>query len=228
MSHRSNDRLLIVEELHLLLVKPEGGLETVPAYRAYAETAALLVDLAVAEAVTVGEKGTLETREDAREPEHPVLRHGWRALAEGGPGAIGELVRRPELDPEATVEESLVAAGILTRTSRGLLGLRFDRTPTVDPAPEDALRARLAAVLAGRERATVADTTLLAALQAAADAPRILHAEAAGMDRDQFAARVRELDAEKTTSEAVSDAVSAVSTAVMGAVLVPTIMGGIF
>ncbi|MFM9500550.1 GPP34 family phosphoprotein, partial [Streptomyces galilaeus] len=90
-------------------------------------------------------------------PEHPVLRQGWSALAEGGPGTVGELVRRPELDPGGTVEESLVAAGILERKSRGVLGLRFDRTPTVDPAPEEALRARLAAVLAGRERATVAD-----------------------------------------------------------------------
>lgn len=227
MSQGSNDRLLIVEELHLLLVKPEGGLETVPAYRAYAETAALLVDLAVAGAVTVGEKETVAAQEDARGPEHPVLRQGWSALAEGGPGTVGELVRRPELDPGGTVEESLVAAGILERKSRGVLGLRFDRTPTVDPAPEGALRARLAAVLAGRERATVADTSLLALLNAGADAPRILRAEAAGMDRDQFAARVRELDADTTTSDAVSDAISAVSTAVIGAVLVPTIIGGI-
>lgn len=227
MSQRNNDRLLIVEKLHLLLVKEGGASETVPAYRAYAETAALLVDLAVAGAVTMRENETVAVREDVREPEHPVLCQGWRVLAEGGPGTVGELVRRPELDPGAAVEESLVAAGILERKSRGVLGLRFDQTPTVDPAPEEALRVRLADVVSGRDRATVADTTVLALLNAAADAPRILRAETAGMGPDQFTARVRELDTDTATSDAVSDAVRALSAAVIGAVLVPTIISGI-
>lgn len=76
-------------------------------------------------------------------------------------------------------------------------------------------------------RATVADTTLLALLNAGADAPQILRAEAAGMERDQFAARVRELYADTATNDAVLDATRAVSAAVIGAILVPTIIGGI-
>lgn len=224
--------LLIVEQLHLLLLAPNGTVETVPAYRAYAETAALLVDLAVADAVTVslGAETILAAREQARPEDSPVLRFGWSALKSGGSGSIPDLLRRPELDPGSEVEESLVGAGILERSSGGIIGFRRTRTPALDPRPEEEIRTRLASALAGEARATQTDVVLLSLLDAAADAPRILREESGGMSRDQFTVRVKEIGAGSELGQTVTAATqeAAAAAAVITAVLVPTIITGVF
>lgn len=88
MHEAETDRRLIVEGLHLLLLKTDGRSETVPVYRALGETAALLADLSVVDLLTVdaGDPATVSATQDAAEPDHPVLRPGLTTLQASGPG----------------------------------------------------------------------------------------------------------------------------------------------
>lgn len=218
--------MLITEELHLLLLRADGQLETAPAFRAHGEIAALLVDLAMSGAVDVTADGRVTVREDAGEPQHPVLKHGYRALREIGPQTIDELLRRPELDPLTALEESLIAAGILEERSRHILGFRQRRTPAVDGGPEAALRSRLAVALHGGAITPVADTILLVLLNSVADAPRILKKEVGDLSRAEFSIRVHDLGVGVDLADDVALAIRSVASAVITAVLVPTIIGG--
>lgn len=229
MSEATAKPLLICEKLHLLLLDASGGLQTVPAYRAYGETAALLVDLASCNGVAIakGDPPVLTARQDVNAPAHPVLRAGWAALKEIGSDSFAQLIQRPELDPEITVVESLRAHRLLEPTEHAVLGFHFNRDAVIDATPKEQLLTRLVNVIAGSQRATVQDLTLLALVNATADARRVLGPEMRTMTQEQFSQRMRDLHTETLSADAVSDAVHRLALSTIAAVIMPTSISGV-
>ena len=137
---------------------------------------------------------------------------------------LQSLVVRPKLDPLEVVVESLIAQGVLIRGERGFFGWGAARTPESDSAPEQMLRARLAAVLAGRGSPTQADLALLSILQNLNCAHAILRDECGGMSARDLKKRIEELTAGSPAGDAVAKAVNDAITAAMVAVMTPTIV----
>ena len=86
------------------------------------------------------------------------------------------------------------------------------------------LRARLAAVLAGRGSPTQADLALLSILQNLNCAHAILRDECGGMSARDLKKRIEELTAGSPAGDAVAKAVNDAITAAMVAVMTPTIV----
>jgi len=210
--------MLIVEELHLLLLRPDGRLESAASvHRLYGEIAAVIVDLALHGQVRVtDEKHPAVQISSAGPTGHPVLDATLARLTPVDGMRLQSLVMRSKLDPLEDVVASLVRQGVLVRGERGFFGLGAQRTPEVDPGPEVLLRSRLAAVLAGTAAPTQADLTLLSILQSLNAAHPVLRAESGGATAGQLKKRIAQLTAGSPEGDAVSKAVnSAVAAALM-------------
>lgn len=212
----SLERMLIVEELHLLLTNPAGKPEQFGTMRAYGEVAALLTDLLVADRVSLtGEKRPRVHVVSDAPTGHPVLDAALPLIRKRDGARLENLVTWGKLDPEDDVVASLVRAGVLVFGDRAMLGLGKARAVEADPAPERQVRARLAAVLRGGSAPTVADATLLATLQGLGVARRILKAESGGMRASELKRRIADLVAGSAVGSAVDRAVQSINAALM-------------
>ncbi|GAA4190444.1 hypothetical protein GCM10022219_07820 [Microbacterium oryzae] len=216
--------MLIVEELHLLLTTADGAQERSGSMRAYGEAAAIVTDLVLANRVTLSEEKRPRVQITSDAPiGHPVLDFALERLLAKDGARLDSVITWAKLDPEQPVVASLVDAGVLAIGERTFWGLGKARTPEADPAPEAALRARLAAVLAGTAPAGVADATLLAILQGLDVAGTILREEAAGRRPRALKARISEIVGASPAGSAVERAVQAMNTAIMTAAIIPAI-----
>lgn len=218
--------MLIVEELHLLLLRPDGRIESAASvHRLYGEIAAVVVDLALHGRVTVTPEKNPAVQIVSAEPTgHPVLDSALARLTPVDGKRLQSLVMRSKLDPLDDVVASLVSQGVLVRGERGFFGLGSQRTPEVDPGPEALLRSRLTAVLAGTAAPTPADLTLLSILQGLNAAHAILREESAGASAGQLKKRIAQLTAGSAAGDAVSKAVNAAVTAALMAAMTPVIV----
>ncbi|HWU27562.1 MAG TPA: GPP34 family phosphoprotein, partial [Microbacterium sp.] len=127
--------MLITEQLHLLLLRPDGrGESSAWSYRAYGEVAAVIVDLALAGRLTVTEEKRPVVHVVSPAPTgHPVLDAALARLAPLSGRRLGSLVSRSALDPKDEVIASLIAQGVLGHGERGFFGLGAERTPEAEP-----------------------------------------------------------------------------------------------
>lgn len=215
--------MLITEELHLLMLRPDGRSENVFAQRGVAQAATLVVDLVLAERVELTDGKRPRVRIRSAEPTgHPVLDWGLERLAKFDGRRLDAVVMAPSLDPYEVTTDALVAAGVIERGPKRFFGLSPQRLPEVDPQPELRIRARLAAVIAGTVEPTVADVTLLGVLQGILVAPQVLKDEG-GLRGHRLAARIGDIVKASQATAAVDAAVAAVSTVIMMVATVPAI-----
>lgn len=224
----------IVEQLHLLLLRPDGRLESAAgAYRVFGEIAAVIVDLALHDRVEVVDGKHPTVRVTSSEPTgDTVLDAALTRLVPLSGARLDELLLRWKLDPLEDLVASLVDKGILVRGERGLFGWRGGRTPEADAAPERMLRARLAEVIAGSAPPTAADLTLLTILRGLGVAHAILRAESGGLSATELEKRIDELavttpvadDAGDAVAIAVAIAASAMVAASMSAVVIAAVV----
>lgn len=185
--------MLINEELHLLLHRPDGRPEQAWVHRASGAVAALVVDLTIARRVHV----TPQRRPrlhlvSATLTGDPVLDAAIRRLPYYSGRPLDRILTAPRLDPYEHTVTALVADGVLT-LGEPRAGGGFVRAAERDPEPELAIRARLARVIDGVAEPTAADVTLLAILQALGVAPRLLRAERGVLTGRELAARIADL-----------------------------------
>lgn len=218
--------MLIVEELHMLLLRPDGRVESsVSVNRLYGEVAAVIVDLVLHGRVTVSnEKNPVVDIVSTQPTGNPILDSTLERLVPLRGKRLQSLVTRPKLDPLEIVVESLVVQGVLIRGERGFFGWGAARTPESDSTPEQTLRARLAAVLAGTLAPTQADLALLSILQNLNAAHSILRDECGGLSSRDLKKRIDELTAGSAAGDAVAKAVNDAITAAMIAIMTPTIV----
>ncbi|MEV7799816.1 GPP34 family phosphoprotein [Microbacterium foliorum] len=218
--------MLIVEELHMLLLRPDGRVESaVSVNRLYGEVAAVIVDLALHGRISVTDEKNPVVDIVSTEPTgNPILDTTLQRLVPLRGKRLQSLVVRPKLDPLEVVVESLVVQGVLVRGERGFFGWGSARTPESDSAPEQMLRSRLAAVLAGTAAPTQADLALLSILQNLNSAHAILRDECGGMSARDLKKRIEELTAGSPAGDAVAKAVNDAIAAAMVAIMTPTIV----
>lgn len=218
--------MLIVEELHMLLLRPDGRVESaVSVNRLYGEVAAVIVDLALHGRISVSDEKNPVVDIVSTEPTgNPILDTTLQRLVPLRGKRLQSLVVRPKLDPLEVVVESLVGQGVLVRGERGFFGWGSARTPESDSAPEQMLRSRLAAVLAGTGAPTQADLALLSILQSLNSAHAILRDECGGMSARDLKKRIEELTAGSPAGDAVAKAVNDAIAAAMVAIMTPTIV----
>ena len=218
--------MLIVEELHMLLLRPDGRVESaVSVNRLYGEIAAVIVDLALHGRVVVSEDKNPTVEIVSTEPTgNPILDSTLERLVPLRGKRLQSLVTRPKLDPLEVVVESLVVQGVLIRGERGFFGWGSARTPESDSTPEQVLRARLAAVIAGTGAPTQADLALLSILQNLNSAHAILRDQCEGMSARDLKRRIEDLTAGSAAGDAVAKAVNDAITAAMVAIMTPTIV----
>ncbi|TQL81620.1 Golgi phosphoprotein 3 GPP34 [Microbacterium saperdae] len=218
--------MLIVEELHLLLLRPDGRLETSAAsYRLFGEVAAVIVDLTLHGRVIVTEDKKATVQVVSAEPTgNPVLDAVLARLVPLSGKRLQSLVYSTKLDPLDEVVASLVVQGVLARGERGFFGWGAERTPESDPGPEALLRSRLAAVIAGTAAPTQADLTLLAILQGLNAAHPLLRQEVGQLSAGQLRKRIEALTTGSPAGGAVSVAVNSAIAATMMAVMTPVIV----
>lgn len=218
--------MLIVEELHMLLLRPDGRVESaVSVNRLYGEVAAVIVDLALHGRISVSdEKNPIVDIVSTEPTGNPILDTTLQRLVPLRGKRLQSLVVRPKLDPLEVVVESLVVQGVLVRGERGFFGWGSARTPESDSAPEQMVRSRLAAVLAGTAAPTQADLALLSILQNLNAAHAILRDECGGMSARDLKKRIEELTAGSQAGDAVAKAVYDAITAAMVAIMTPTIV----
>lgn len=218
--------MLIVEELHMLLLRPDGRVESpVSVNRLYGEVAAVIVDLALHGRISVSdEKNPIVDIVSTEPTGNPILDTTLQRLVPLRGKRLQSLVVRPKLDPLEVVVESLIAQGVLIRGERGFFGWGAARTPESDSAPEQMLRARLAAVLAGTGAPTQADLALLSILQNLNAAHGILRDQCDGLSARDLKRRIEDLTAGAAVGDAVAKAVNDAITAAMVAVMTPTIV----
>lgn len=218
--------MLIVEELHMLLLRPDGRTESaVSVNRLYGEVAAVIVDLALHRRIAVSDEKNPVVEIVSMEPTgNPILDTTLQRLVPLRGKRLQSLVARPKLDPLEIVVESLVVQGVLVRGERGFFGWGSARTPESDPGPEQLLRSRLAAVLAGTAAPTQADLALLSILQNLDAAHAILREESGGLSSRELKKQIIELTAGSAAGDAVAEAVHDAIAAAMVAIMTPTIV----
>lgn len=221
--------MLIVEELFLLLTKDDGRPEGsfTPAY-GYA--AAAVVDLVLAERVTLSDDVDPRVRLVSAAPtDHPVLDAALARLAQKDGKKLSSLLQDGTFAPAAKITASLSRAGVVRVEEKRMLGLVPERAPVVDPGPERHLRSRLRVALNGRE-VTPHESTLLAILSGLDVAHKVLADEADGLSEKQLKNRIAEVAADAqlagTVDAAVKRAVDAVNAAIMAAVIIPAATAG--
>lgn len=210
----------------MLLLRPDGRVESaVSVNRLYGEVAAVIVDLALHGRIAVSDEKNPVVEIVSTDPTgNPILDTTLQRLVPLRGKRLQSLVVRPKLDPLEIVVESLIVQGVLVRGERGFFGWGSARTPESDSTPEQALRARLAAVLAGTGAPTQADLALLAILQNLNAAHAILREECGGLSSRDLKKRIEQLTAGSRAGDAVAKAVNDAITAAMVAIMTPTIV----
>lgn len=210
----------------MLLLRPDGRVESaVSVNRLYGEVAAVIVDLALHGRIAVSDEKNPVIEIVSTDPTgNPILDTTLQRLVPLRGKRLQSLVVRPKLDPLEIVVESLIVQGVLVKGERGFFGWGSARTPESDSTPEQALRARLAAVLAGTGAPTQADLALLAILQNLNAAHAILREECGGLSSRDLKKRIEQLTAGSQAGDAVAKAVNDAITAAMVAIMTPTIV----
>ncbi|WP_460603352.1 GOLPH3/VPS74 family protein [Jatrophihabitans fulvus] len=216
--------LLIAEELFLLTHDDESG-KARGLTPNEAVAGALLLDLAEAGVMKVDDrKRVLVTGEPCG---HPLLDEAQAVIgADDKPRSVSHWVGRlpyklKKIDQR--VGRSLVDRGILGREERKTLGLFTTvRWPESDPAPERALRAGLADVLARGVTPTEHQGLLVPLLTTQDLIPKLVEKDDRGAARKRAKQITKDAKEGRIVSAAVSQAVQATQAAVMAAVVAST------
>lgn len=213
-------------EIFLLLTNDEGGPASWGSQTGWALSAAAIADLVIQERVVLEEGKDPRVRViDATPTGSAVLDKVLSRIVEKNGKKLSSLVQDGKLNPEDQVVEALVDRGVVDVVPAKLLGLIAAKRPTLDPVPEREVRERLRAVLVGG-RPSGSDATLLAILQGLGVAKKVLEDESEGMSAKELKRRVEEASSEVAVGVAVKRAIESLNTAILAAVVVPTIIAG--
>ena len=213
-------------EIFLLLTNDEGGPASWGSQTGWALSAAAIADLVTQERVVLEEGKDPRVRViDATPTGSAVLDKVLSRIVEKNGKKLSSLVQDGKLNPEDQVVEALVDRGVVDVVPAKLLGLIAAKRPTLDPVPEREVRERLRAVLVGG-RPSGSDAALLAILQGLGVAKKVLEDESEGMSAKELKRRVEEASSEVAVGVAVKRAIESLNTAILAAVVVPTIIAG--
>lgn len=217
--------MLIAEDLMLLLMDDEKGRLAAAAHARPLFGGALLVELALAGSVRLGEKrGFWQSAKVAPTSDtpsaDPLLAQALAAVAEK-PRSAQDLVQRLGKGLREELQERLVGRGILQRHDDKILGLFPTSTwPAADVSHERQLRDRLHAVLVQGLEPDPRTAGLVALLSAVDHAHKVV--DRGTLSAGQVRRRAKEIADGDWGADAVKDAVAAAQAAVVTAVVAST------
>jgi hypothetical protein len=203
--------MLLAEALLLLMLDEDKGTATWVTAAEQGLAGALLLDLDVRE-----QDGRLVVG-DTR-PDEPALAAAWDVVAGEQRAARHWVSKLPgRLKPiQGTVAAPLVERGVLDEQRHRTLGVfKSVRYPELDPAPQQALRARLRRVLVDGEEPSAFDTSLLGLLVPLDLVKRVVERD----ERKAAKRRAKEIAQRGPVGDAVK---AAVQEQVMAAVIATT------
>jgi hypothetical protein len=216
---------LIAEDVLLLILDDEKGKVTGTSPVAPTLGGAVLVELALAEAVEVTEKSGFWHSAKVRpvpgaQPDDPVLRHALDIVAEKERSAQ-DLVTRLGKGLDVELGDRLVERGILRKEKGRILGLLpTTRWPTADATHEQEVRRELGAVLVQGLTPTPRTGALVAILSAADRAHKVVDRQ--GLRAGEVRKRAKEVAKGSWAATAVRDAIAASAAATTAAITAAT------
>lgn len=216
---------LIAEDLLLLLLDDTKGTVRAGSYLTSALGGAVLVELALAEAVELEEKTSAwrsaKVRPTGAAPQDPVLTAGLATITEKD-RSPQDLVNRLGKGLKGTLTDRLVERGLLERREDRLLGV-FPRTrwPAADTTYEHDVRRQVRAALVEGTQPDPRTGALVALLAAVDQAHRVVDHE--GMSSREVKRRAKDIATGDWAAKAVRDAVAATVAAVTTAVTAATV-----
>lgn len=212
--------MLICEELFLLLTKDDGMPESLGVYKPYGMGGAVIGDLMLAGRLELEDGDDPRVRVRSAEPTgNPVLDRSLARIVERDGKRLSTLLMDRRVNPEKAVVSSLADARIITIRPRKILGLMPERHPVVDPAPERAIRARLAGVLAGDEPRP-ADVVLLTLLQGVGHASKVLREEVGKLSPAELEERIDTVADRLPDADAIGRTITQMTGALVGSLAV--------
>ncbi|WP_248582531.1 GPP34 family phosphoprotein [Nocardioides sp. InS609-2] len=216
---------LIAEDLLLLLLDDAKGTLTATSYPQTILGGGLLIELALTEAVEVGDKegfwrtAKVRARLDAR-PADPVLVDALAVVNDKERGAQ-DLVNRLGKGLKETLTARLEQRGILERRDGKVLGL-FPRTtwPSVDSTHEQTVRRAIEASLLLGATPDERTGALIALLHAIGQAHKVIDRQ--DMPAAEVKARAKKISEGAWAAKAVKDAIAASVAATTAAVTAAT------
>ena len=213
---------LIAEDLLLLLLDDQTGRMTHTSYLRLGVGGALLVELALTEAVQIAPKTSWLARPKVTatsvlSPDDPVLA-GALATVREKPRTAQDLVTRLGKDQRDVLLGRLADRGLVRREEGQVLGL-FPRTawPSRDSSAETELRRRLADVLVRGTTPEARTGALIGILFALGIAHRVVDDEGTG--KRAVRQRAKQVAVDDWAAAAVRDAIAATQAAVSAAMV---------
>lgn len=223
----SQPETLIAEDLLLLLMDDEKGRLAASSYARPLLGGALLVELALDEAVEVEEKRSMwHSAKVAPRPgatgstADPLLARAWATVAEK-PRTAQDLVNRLGKGVREELQDRLVARGILERRETKILGLFPSTTwPAADMRHELQLRQQLQACLVTGVTPDARTAALVALLSSIDHAHKVV--DRGALSNGEVKKRAKAIAEGAWAAKAVRDAVAASQAAITAAVMAST------
>jgi len=224
--------VLIAQDLTLLLLDDEKGTWLLDSsHRGPAFAGAVLTELVLAHRVQPEPSGAPEAKKaklvvaDASPTGDAVLDEALRRTGERTPARADSLLPHLARGLEDELVERLVAAGALERREERVWKI-FPRTtlPAVDPTAERSVRDRVASALRGGRAEDERTAALVALLSVSGTLSKVVDPAQVGMSKRDLEAAGKAVASDDRIAGSVKRALEAVDTAVMVAVMVPTIV----
>lgn len=220
--------MIIADELYLLLTKDDGKPEQAYAQNEYGLAAAVLTDLIAQQRIVLdgpAKKAKVRVVSDAPTG-HPALDAALARVQDKEGKSFKSYLTDGKVAQEEAIAQSLVDQGVLEWGEKGFLGMGKRRTPVRNPAPEQQIRRRLAAVLAGAAQPTIVDASVLAILQGMDVAHKVLSDEAGGLSKKELKARIQQIAENLPAGDAVAAAIQDLNVIMLTAVIIPVVVTG--
>jgi hypothetical protein len=228
--------VLIAEDLALLLLDDEKGTWLLDSsHRGPVLAGAVLTELVLAgrlqpepdgrgAGAEPGPRAKLVVVDDAPLGD-PVLDAALARIGARRPSRADALLGPVAKDLERELVGRLTAAGAITAREEKVL-LLFPRTthPAADPTAERSVRDRVASALRGGRADDQRTAALVALLSVSGVLPKVVDGAAVGLDRKGLEAAGKAVAQDDRIAGGVRSALASVDTAVMVAVMVPTIV----
>lgn len=220
--------MVIADELYLLLTKDDGKPDQAFAQNGYGLAAAVLTDLIAQQRVVLdGPAKKAKVRVVSQAPTgHPALDAALARVQDKDGKPFKSYLGDGKVAQEEAIAQALVDQGVLEWGEKGFLGIGKRRTPVRQPGPEQQIRQRLAAVLAGAAQPTVVDASLLSILQGMDVAHKVLAREVGELSKKDLKKRIQEIAEGLPAGDAVASAIQDLNVVMLTAVIIPVVVTG--
>ncbi|WP_050348396.1 GOLPH3/VPS74 family protein [Arsenicicoccus sp. oral taxon 190] len=209
--------------LFLLVLKDDGKPESMGQQTGYGLAGALLTDLVAAGRLAVSDDGKKLHVLSPAPTGDALLDEGLRRFAERDGKRLTSVIPAVARKLERAVGDYLAERGVVRVEEGGMLGLKPQRYPIVDPSRESELRRGLVEVLRGASP-TAEQHSLIGLIHGLQLGTKVFHPDEVGLDKGDLKRRLKAVaESAGPGSDGVARAVQSANTAMIAAITAATI-----